>query len=190
MKTRLFYFISIISSFAICCDDSPLKKNDPIKLETEEQAKQVFRELLSIWESEVKKLIPSKITAYVNEIIDGDGRVTVVGSVKYSSSGSSYESRISDLNVDFQDYKKGVKFLGSVRFYDVYSYQSSCSSNGCTSVTSLYTSIDGATLTVEFEYQGKKIKDTIKIYASKKNSYASWDVEIKTATSTFDWYGN
>ena len=151
MKTRLFYFICCIASFAISCDDSPLK-NNPIKLETEEQARKVFIELLSIWESEVKKLIPSKVTAYVNEIIDGDGRVTVVGSVKYSSSGSTYESRISDLRADFQDYKKGVKFLGSVRFYDVYSYQSSCSSSGCTSVTSLSTSIDGATLAVEFEY--------------------------------------
>jgi hypothetical protein len=197
MKCSFVKYVALSLFTAVACDSvdpGPGTSASKVKLVTdEEEAKMAFANIRSFWLNSVKPTIPKQTASVSKQVTGGAGKATLTGTVSHtrsSSSSSTYESTIMDVTSNFGAgfENASVKITGATRFYDSYSYEYRCSSSACASSTKSKISISATKLTVEFEYQGKKIKDEITISAYKE--FTSWDVTVKSSTgATFDWYG-
>jgi hypothetical protein len=168
----------------------------PDYIKSEEEAKAVLNTVYDVWMFAIKPTLPSN-GATPNETViidntfdDYSGTVRLTGNVKFeasntsSSSGStSFSSAISTISCVLSnnfEYEQ-IKFDGSLLFNDLESHYQVCSravfsdDQNCVGTGNASLAINATTLAIEFEYQGRKIKDIVTITGEYKGI---WDFTI------------
>lgn len=121
------------------------------------------------------------------------GGASVSGSKTYSSSSSSSSSSstsTSDIYVSFNGFSSGNTVItGTVRWYDYYYSRTACSSSFCASSSDDYESLDGTSINITFEYDGKTYSDVISVDGSR-DDVSTWTVTVTNKAGfsfTFYW---
>jgi hypothetical protein len=132
---------------------------------------------------------------YSGKILEGGagGKAIVNGTfskTNFSSSTSTSTSSIADVTITFQQYEiDGLHLDGVLRFYDSYRSRMDCGSSGCASSTHTlvsYSSENGSgtaspPITIQFNYNGKGLRDAILLTASKE--YVHWSVKVTNGSN-------
>jgi hypothetical protein len=198
-STKIFPSIQVVTiclfSLMMACDpagDEP----SPDFIKSEEEAKAVLNTVYDVWMFAIKPTLPSNGATQNETVIidntfdDYSGTVRLTGNIKFeasstnSSSGStSFSSAISTIScVLSNDFKyEQIQFDGSLLFNDLESHYQVCSravfSDGqnCVGTGNASLAINATKLAIEFEYQGRKIKDVVTITGEYKGF---WDFTI------------
>jgi hypothetical protein len=95
-----------------------------------------------------------------------------------SSSSSSSSTSTTDIYVSFSGYSSGgATISGTVRWYDYYYGRTACSSSYCASSSDDYESLDGTSINITFEYDGKKYSDVISVDGSR-DDVSTWSISV------------
>jgi hypothetical protein len=168
---------------AVGCDGSD--PNGPsgsgARVSTQELAEAAFAALRSA-AAEVDGQVATDFSAPLS-VSGASGTASVTGD-KTSTSSSSYSSstttRQTDITIAFSDFQSdaGVSVSGSVRWFDYYYSRTACSDITCASASDHSEALEGTSIEVTFEYDGKTYSDTINVDASSGSDSSSWDVEV------------
>lgn len=182
MSREKFILITLFILLLASCSDEGNDRYSPIS--DEEQAKAAFKRIDSLWTSSLKPSLTIDEQTYTDEVLSGPigGTALVNGSYsesKSSSSSSTSSSKLIDVTVTFQQYQTdGLKLDGLLRFYYSYRRRQACSDSGCASSTHTYTSYSSVQdpIAIEFEFNGRQVRDTISLKASRE--YSTFEVEL------------
>lgn len=173
---------------AVNCDGGS-DPNDPggsnARITTQEIAEAAFAYLKAAGE-DVDQQVATDFSAPL-AISGAAGTASVTGE-KTASSSSSYSSssttRQTDLMIDFADFKSSSStgsVTGTVRWFDYYYSRTACSDSGCASASDHSEAVEGTSITITFEYDGKTYSDVIAVDAGSGSDSSSWDVELTNA---------
>jgi hypothetical protein len=166
-----------------------------------EEAKQVLKAVYWFWENSAKSTMPLQTvwpdqTITVDQVLtDNFGSVPLTGEIKYarhgeSTSTGSWSARSTMIDIHSIFYEgfsyNDIKISGQLRFYDIDNYSDVCSycftcipsGMQCGGSANISLSIKTVNnLNVEFEYNGKKINDTITMDGTYHAG--TWSMTIK-----------
>lgn len=184
MSIEKFILITLFILLLTRCSDEDNVTYSPIS--DEEQARAAFTKIDSVWTSSLKPSLNIEEQTYTDKALSGPLGGTALVDGSFSKSNSSSSSRRSlDATITFQQYQAdGLKLDGILRFYDSYRYRSACSSSGCASSSHTYISYSSedsknilyAPIAIEFEFNGRQVRDSILLDASRE--YSTFEIKL------------
>ena len=198
MKRNMLILTVVFTGLLQACSED---ESSMPAIADEEQAREAFLRIHTIWTATLQPIIEQgNDVTYTDEVMEGAGGGSVLVNGTFSQSRSSSASStlntsLTDVTLEFQQYTyEDLVLNGVLRFFDSYRYRYACSSSGCASSTHMFMSyasegrdkIVNPPIAIEFEYNGRRYKDTILLDADKE--YSTFTVKMTNSAGQEFWF--